>query len=327
VLTCERKGAVAFGGDECARCEAMARVVGPLLALKQEAARGAWSRTVGAARSWWLGRGGRRRRVAVAAVALALPVLLLVPVTFNVGAPARVEGAIQRVIAAPMDGYVRQTRVRPGDSVRKNEVLVELADQDLLLEKRKWESELARHETNFSAALGRSDRAQFAVNFARAAEARAQLDLVEQQLVRARVEAPMDGLVISGDLTQMIGAPVKRGDTLLTLAPRDQYRIIVEVDERDIGFIALGQHGRLALGALPGETLPITVQRITPVAAVTRDGRNVYDVEARLEAGGVAPRHGLQGIAKIETQKRTLGWILSRRIVGWIRLSVWGWLP
>ena len=69
------------------------------------------------------------------------------------------------------------------------------------------------------------------------------------------------------------------------------------------------------------------MQRITPVAAVTRDGRNAYDVEGRLEAGSLAPRHGLQGIARIDTEQRTLGWILTRRVLGWLRLSIWSWVP
>ena len=342
-LSCERKGNVSTDAptgmqnsaqgaapvtaDERTACESMAGVLGPGLALKQEASRGAWWRFSNTVRGWWGGRGQTERRVVLAGVVSALLALLFVPVTFNVSAPARVEGAIQRVIAAPMDGYIKQTNVRPGDSVRKGDAVVELADQELALEKRKWESELTRHQTNFSAALGKSDRAQFAVNFARASEAKAQLDLVEQQLARARVTAPMDALVIAGDLTQMIGAPVKRGDTLLTLAPRDQYRIIIEVDERDIGYVQLGQKGRMVLGALPGETLPIAVQRITPVANVTRDGRNVYDVEARLESAGAAPRHGLQGVAKIETVQRPLAWILTRRVIGWMKLGIWGWLP
>lgn len=320
-------GPTPINTEERAACESMAGILGPALALKQEASRGAWWRLTNTVRGWWGGRGQTERRVVLVVAVLALLAFLFVPVTFNVAAPSRVEGAIQRVIAAPMDGYIKQTHVRPGDSVRKGGVLVELADQELALEKRKWESELTRHQTNFSAALGKSDRAQFAVNFARASEAKAQLDLVEQQLARARVTAPMDALVIAGDLTQMIGAPVKRGDTLLTLAPRDQYRIIIEVDERDIGYVQLGQKGRMALGALPGETLPIAVQRITPVANVTRDGRNVYDVEARLESAGAAPRHGLQGVAKIETVERPLAWILTRRVIGWMKLGIWGWLP
>jgi hypothetical protein len=99
------------------------------------------------------------------------------------------------------------------------------------------------------------------------------------------------------------------------------------VDERDIAHVRLGQRGRLALAALPGETLGFVVQRITPVATVTRDARNVFDVEARLDAGSSVPRHGLQGVAKIESDRHTLAWIGARRVVDWLRLTVWSWLP
>ena len=252
----------------------------------------------------------------------------VLPVTFNVGAPARVEGAVQRVMAAPMDGFLRQTRVRPGRHREAGRCAGGTRGPGTdagksASGKAKW----CAIRIIFRWRWGRSDRGQFAINYARAAEARAQLELVEQQLARAQVVAPMDALVIQGDLTQVIGAPVKRGDTLLTLAPQDQYRIIVEVDERDIAHVRVAQRGRLALAALPGETLHFTVQRITPVATVTRDGRNVFDVEARLDEGSTLPRHGLQGVAKIETDRHALAWIGARRVIDWLRLTVWSWLP
>ena len=243
-LSFERKGATPLAVSDVELCIQVASAVAPVLELKRQADRSWWLRAVDGVRQSWQRCSERSRWMLMGGTAMTVVILFLLPITFNVGAPARVEGAIQRVIAAPMDGFLRSTRVRPGDSVKKGDVLVELADQELLLEKRRWESELARHQNNFSAAMGRSDRAQFAVNVARAAEAKAQLDLVEQQLSRAQVVAPMDALVIQGDLTQSIGAQVKRGDTLLTLAPQDQYRIIVEVDERDIAFVKLGQRGQ-----------------------------------------------------------------------------------
>ena len=326
-LTFERKGTAALTESDKALCEQVGGAIAPMLELKRQADKSWWQRAQDARLRMWSSRSARNRNLIVGGVLLLLLLLFLIPMRFNVGASARVEGAVQRVIAAPMDGYLRSTRVRPGDTVRTGDVLVELADQELLLDKRRLESELSRHQNNFSAAMGRSDRALFAVNVSRAAETKAQLDLVEAQLARAQVVAPMDALVIQGDLTQMIGAPVKRGDTLLTLAPRDQYRVMIDGDERDIPYIQLGQRGRLALAALPGEALEFSVQRITPVATISRDGRNVFEVEAKLDAGSALPRHGLQGVAKIESGRHTLAWITFRRIVGWLRLGIWSWWP
>jgi RND family efflux transporter MFP subunit len=225
---------------------------------------------------------------------------------------------------APADGFLRELHARPGDRVPAGQALAELAQDDLRLEQRKWESELIQHENAAAAALARSDRAQFAVSQARAEEARAQLDLAAGQLARTRILAPFDGIIIAGDLTQSLGAPVRRGETLLTIAPEHRFRLVVEVDERDIADVRVGQPGRLALGAFAGRSLPFRIARITPMATA-RDGRNFFEVEGELEDLDTDLRPGLQGVAKIEAGEHPAAWIWSRRVVNWLRLAAWSW--
>ena len=307
----------------------VAGMLGPLVALSRRAER-AWP-----ARSADLLRAARARmtrRHDPLPKLLALGLLATVlaagwwPVTWNVGAPARIEGAVQRVVAAPMDGYLHRSLVRPGDTVHAGDVLVELADQDLLLEQRRWEGALAQHENGFAAALARSDRALFVITQGKAGEARAQLELVRQQLARTKLLAPIDGVVIKGDLGQSLGAPVRRGDVLLTLAPAERFRLIVDVDERDIASIRAGQTGQLALSSLPVDTLGFVVERVTPVATV-RDGRNAFAVEARLTHATPLLRPGLEGVAKIAAGERSVAWICGHRALDWLRLAVWSWSP
>jgi hypothetical protein len=52
--------------------------------------------------------------LAITAV-LLLAVLALYPADFRVSARASVEGAIQRVAAAPFQGYIREAPARAGD--------------------------------------------------------------------------------------------------------------------------------------------------------------------------------------------------------------------
>ena len=61
-----------------------------------------------------------------------------------------------------------------------------------------------------------------------------------------------------GDLSQSLGSPVERGEVLFEVAPLDDYRIIVEIDERDISMVSAGQLGTLTLAALPGESFELT---------------------------------------------------------------------
>ena len=328
-LQAQWRGNTAPDAAALALLDSVACMLGPLVVLSRRAERSWRERSAELARAGWQ-RITRRgdplpKAVAIGTVA-ALAAAMFWPLTWHVGAPARIEGAVQRVVAAPMDGYLHKSHVRPGDSVQAGALLAELADQDLLLEQRRWEGVLAQQENGFAAALARADRAQFVITQGKAGEARAQLDLVRQQLARTRLVAPIDGIVIKGDLSQALGAPVQRGDALLTLAPAERFRLVVDVDERDIASVRVGQHGELALAALTGETLAFVVEHVTPVATV-REGRNAFAVEARLLKAAPLLRPGLEGVAKIEAGERTAAWMLSHRAVDWLRLALWSWAP
>ena len=109
----------------------------------------------------------------------------------------------------------------------------------------------------------------------------------------ARLIAPFDGVVVKGDLSQSLGAAVERGNALFELAPLDSYRVIMKVDERDIGEVKVGQKGRLALTSMPNEAIQVVIQKITPVSVVDQ-GRNFFRVEASATtvdslAGAAAP--------------------------------------
>ncbi len=326
-VSAERDSNTPFNAHQIALLEQVVVLVGPLLALKRDSQRPwrkqAWD-SLRNLRTRLAGPGEHQFKLIVGGGVLAAVILLLVPMPYQVSAPARLEGEIQRALVAPADGFIQQVSVRPGDTVTEGQVLAEMATQDLLLEQRKWESELAQHENSYGAALAQNDRSQLMVDQAKVAESRAQLELVESQIERSRIKAPFDGIVISGDLSQSLGAPTQRGSVLMVIAPQDRYRLIVEVDERDVADIQPGAMGRMSLAALPGEALSFRSKRVAPVA-VTRNGRHFFELEGQLDANTTALRPGLQGVAKIDAGTRTLAWALSHRFLAWLRLNLWSW--
>lgn len=324
-LTLERRGQSSFSEQEVAQAENVACIVGPILELRRQQEQPWHKRFVQILRqisARLFGEGHVRTKAVVYGGAIVFALLTLIPIEYWIGSPARIEGSIQRSLAAPVDGFLQAAYVKPGDLVVAGQVMAEFAEQDLQLEIRQRQSELAQHENTYSAALVRADRTQFVISQAKADEVRALLGLLEQQLSRSRVLAPFDGIVIDGDLSQSIGAPVEKGQVLLTMAPADQFRLIVEVDERDIASIRLDEDGALALAALPNDTLSFKVERITPVAN-NRDGRNYFEVEGKLNTVPASMRPGLQGVAKIRSVDRSLMWIWTHRIVDWMRIAFW----
>lgn len=326
-ITLERSGSAAFSREELAFCEQVACFVGPVLRLKREC-EGAWSvrlrRVLRKSLECFFGAGNWGAKLAILLSAATVAALLMVSAPYRLSAPARLEGSIQRVLVAPGDGFLKLANVRPGDLVQAGQVVAEFSDQDLQLERRKWESAAAQHENGYATALAGSDRAQFMILRAKADEAHAQIGLVEQQLARTRLTAPFDGVIIKGDLRQSLGAPVQRGEVLLTLAPAGMFRLIVEVDERDIGRVRPGHRGSLVLASMADRAWPFAIERVTPVAVV-RDGHNLFEVEAKLDTLNPAMQVGLEGVAKINAGEEVLAWIFTHRLLDWLRLTLWSW--
>ena len=315
-----------FAAAEISLYEDIASFAGPILELKQQLQLAWWRRAGAAMQARVRASGKPGSALAVAALVVALTVFAIVPFNYRVSAPARLEGSVQRVIVAATDGFLQQANVRAGDPVREGQVLAELATQDLQLERRRRASELSQHENAYRAAQARNDRAQMVISQSRAGEAQAMLSLADSQIERARVQSPFDGIVIKGDLTQTLGAPVQRGEVLLTIAPNNSFRLIVEVDESDIAAIVPGQKGELALAAVPERALSFTTRRVVPFAA-SSDSRNYFEVEAALDQQGTSLRPGLSGVARINAGQRTLWWMATHRLFNSLRLMIWslGW--
>lgn len=327
ILTLERLGSLPPGRNEVTQCEHLAALAAPIIALRRQAERSLVQRffeKLSQLRQTLRAGESRLSRMALGGLALTLLALLLIPLPYQVTAGARIEGAEQHVLVAPTDGFLKEANVRPGDIVKAGQTLAQMADQDLRLEESKWQAEFTQHENAYIAAMARADRAAFSVSRAKANEASAQLDLVRSQLARMRIVAPSDGIIVQGDLTQSLGSPVRRGDTLLTLAPQGRHRLLLDVDERDIGDIASGRQGNLALTALPGEALSFSVERIVPVA-VSRDGNNIFEVEAKLSEDPPSLRPGMLGVARVDADNRALIWRLAHRGIDWLRLQLFGW--
>jgi len=269
--------------------------------------------------------GRRLLRRALATAAAALVFVAAAPLEREVSGRARLEGAEQRIVAAPVDGFVKTVHVRPGDRVRAGAPLVDLLDADLKLERERLAAQLSQHENAYASALARSDRVAAATAAAQIGEAQAQLALVDDQLARGRIVAPFDALVIQGDLAQSAGAPVRQGDTLLTLATTGRQRVVVEVDEIDIARVQPGATGALALSSLPWQRAALVVERVAPLARAV-DGRNVFEVEARLVAPDAALRPGLVGRASLVVGRCPPLWSWTAHAIERVRMAWWAWI-
>ena len=118
----------------------------------------------------------------------------------------------------------------------------------------------------------------------------------------------------------------QRGQEMFQIAPLDSYRVILQVDERDIAHVKMGQPGQLTLSGMVHDRLAFAVDQITPISTA-QEGRNFFRVEARLENTSERVRPGMEGVGKIVVGERKLLWIWTHSLIDWLRLSLWKWLP
>lgn len=298
------------------RLDEMERHDGNPLRRATRATRGQFARLLGPEHTWWK------------ALGVLTTVLLLVSILCTW--PHRVEGSfVVRSdtlvnLPAPFDGYITAVPARVGDLVKTGDVLIRLDQRELLLEQASLVAELARHEAQRAQAEVERRLAEMRAAAAAKEQAQASLDIVRFRLARADISAPSDGVVVEGDLRERIGTPVRTGDLLMRMTRIEAMYVEIEVPERDAHAILASRQGQIAFASLPGERFPIVIDRLEPVARVKPEG-NVFVVRARIDAPGGETwwRPGMSGVAKIEAGDRRIIWLLTHRLVDFIRLKLW----
>lgn len=295
-----------------------------LLALRMEAEAGVrttLARGVGRAYGRWFGDSIWKSKI-VFGLAVIFFVALWVPADYSISGDANLQSLEKHLVVSPQDAYLGAIHARPGDQVTRGQLLAQLKDDDLRLERRKLISQVQQYRQSYDAALANANRAEAGIANAQAEQANAQLGLIEQQLERTRLSAPVDGMVVSDDIAQRLGAPIKQGETLFEIAAASGFIVQLSIDERDIGWVTSGQEGHIKLASLPGDVFTFRVKSVTPLSEV-REGRNYFRVEAELVGDSAALRPGMSGTGKISAGQQALGWIWFHDLWHWLRLSFW----
>lgn len=329
VVTLERSGDRPFVASELRRIETAVSIAGPLLEVQRREDRWLPAKVLDATRELGTRLVGPRHvalKLGTGAAVLLVLALCVLHADYRVTADAILEARLLRAAVAPFDGFVAEAPARAGDRVAEGDLLATLDDREIRLERSRWASQLEQVTKQYRQAMAERNAAEVRIYSAQMEQARAQLSLVEDQLDKMVLRAPFAGIVVTGDLSQQLGAPVQRGQLLYEVAPLEEYRVALQVDERDVDEIAVGQRGSLIFSAFPAEPLAFTVLQITPVSTAG-EGRNTFRVEASLDETPADLQPGMEGVGKIEIDRRRLIWIWTHDVVDWLRLTLWSWLP
>lgn len=174
-------------------------------------------------------------------------------------------------------------------------------------------SQVTTAQANLEKLMAGAAPTDLAAAQAQVEQARAGLAIAQNQLEKATLRAPFDGVVAK----VLVDAPlqVSQATAILVLIDPAGYHIDVEVDEVDISNIQAGQPARVTLDALPGLTLTAQVQE---VALTPSTAAGVITYRVRVSVGSVANaavRAGMTANVGIITRQVTDVLIVPRRAV------------
>ncbi len=112
---------------------------------------------------------------------------------------------------------------------------------------------------------------QFAQN--EVARASANVRSAQARLSYARILAPRDGTLIFRDVER--GDLVQPGHILMNLSPAGEIQLVVQIDEKNLGLVALANKALASAEAYPDKTFPAEVVYVSPAVNLQRGSMEV----------------------------------------------------
>jgi phosphotransferase system IIA component len=259
---------------------------------------------------------------------LAVVLLGIIPVRLSVLAPGELVPAQPAVIRAPLDGVIDTFHVQPNQPVSEGQPLFGF-DEALIqsrLDVTRQALATAEAEYRQAAQQALSDpraKAQLSLLTGKIAEKEVEQALVSDQLARARVLAPRDGVALFDDPSEWIGKPVAIGERIMRIAAPADVEIEAWVPLADA--IPLPEQASVALhlNASPLAAVDATLRYQAHDAVQRPDGNYAYRLRARLD-GPTEHRVGLKGTARLNGRWVPLVYWVLRRPLASLRAAT-GW--
>lgn len=285
----------------------------------------------------------------IIAVLVAVGVTLaLVPYDYRVSCDGRLMPTIQREVFTNWEGEVVAIHVESGQRVKKGDLLVEIRNDELKAEVLGVKNELRGLAlqlqatiANLQAGSDKRPNKDIIELRGKSNELRTQifglkkhLDILEGRLDKLNVKAPIDGVVTTFQIEQLLkDRPVQRGELLLEIMDATgPWQLELDVEEKRMGHIlkAMDRKGDIDL---PVEFILATsnelsyegeVTEIATRANTSEESGSIVEIYSTFEKENLPSlRIGAEVSAKIDCGQRSLFYVLFGDVVETCRRFFW----
>jgi putative peptide zinc metalloprotease protein len=227
-------------------------------------------------------------------------------------APAIVKYAEINTIHARAPGFIKEVRVKNGQQVGQNDVLMVLENPEISGDSKRLDLRFQESKLRGRLLYQAEELSAWQAEQRQAEALKTQLQEKQQQQADLILQASRSGRVIGRHLMQMSGRYVKTGEKLLMVGDESKKEMRVSIAQNDVeSFRAMaGGNIMVRLDDHLDSAFPATLERVEPRATVS-----VLNTELTALAGGVLPVQQQQDSDKSGYQ------YLQPRFQGIVRLS------
>ncbi len=264
------------------------------------------------------------KKLAIVAGLIGMTLLMFLPITYRVRCNCVAEAVSRRFAVAPFDGQIISGHREVGDIVKTGELLAEMDGRTI-----RWELSGVQAEREQSLLTRESEL--FKRNIPNAILAELEYDrLIAQQSVlqfkrdNLHITSPVDGVVLSGSLERAEAASVETGQVLFEIGPTRPLRLEVAIPDDEVSQVKVGHPVKIWIDGQEDEPIVGEINQIHP-RSETRNADNVFIAEVEFANEDERLRPGMKGSARIDSEKRALGWCLFHKPANWLRSRLTWW--
>lgn len=213
----------------------------------------------------------------------------------NLSSLVAASGSIQPVnmvdISSKITAQIKEVKVKENDQVKAGDILVVLEDDQiqpqLIQAKERLQNAAANYDRNKRLnSIGAVSNQQLDTGRMDYNIAQANYDEIMSKVQETVITAPIDGTVIGKPLPagETVAQGVANPIVILTIADMSKMQIEAQVDQTDIGKVAMGQKVTFTVDAYPEKIFSGTVSNISH-KAVVQQNVTYYTVTIDIKAG------------------------------------------
>ena len=247
----------------------------------------------------------------------------------KVNASGRIQPEIEVKISATSSAWIDSITVKEGDRVKKGQHLISLDRKQLLSNynsatssvrsaQARIKQELAskkRVESMYSQSLASDQEleaveASYEIANSQLSQAQANLESRKDDLDKARIAAPQDGVVtkIYKEVGEMAVGGMFQADNLMIIADLSKMEVIIDVNENDVVAVEVGDTTEIEIDAFLDTLFYGVVSEIAHVSEVTSMGSQQqvtnFEVKVRMLNVPDGIRPGMSATADIITDRK-----------------------